>query len=957
MSWQAANRELVEREHELAVLRGALNAARAGQGSLVIVEGHQGLGKSALLDEAAALAQGLTMEVARARGRELERHYSFGGAMQLFADRVTHATGSERARLLKGAAELAAPLFEPHAPSAEPGRTSADDGQAFAILHGLFWLCQNLAEQRGAALIVDDVATIDETSMRFLHYLGERLAELPVVLVVSRHPVETTPGPPPLAGFDNRPETVILRPAPLSPDAVSSVVHQALPEAPEDLAWACMTATGGIPFLVRELIAAIESDPDPVTPSRVPLYGPQTVARSVLTRLSRLAFGATSLARAVAVLGDGTTLHRAATLARLEPRLASRVADSLAGAGILRVEQTVSFVHPVVRAAVHNELPTAERAHMRFEAAELLRAAGEAPEHVAVHLLETLPSGSEWVTTTLRVAARASVAHGAPDAAARMLRRALEEVTPATERGAILVELGRAEAAIGEPSAIYRLEEGLLLTGEPIERANVELSIGRLLAAQGDHPGAVTAFGRGLDVLGSDYGDTGAAALEEDLAAELSASMLDAGRAIVDGHAAVRDRFAASLQDPGPGATIAQRLLLAQAAVERALTGAPAGDVAELAGRAISAGPGDGPAGRDCALAAAQAFTWAGDLKTALALLDAEAARAEETGHVHDYATVCHHRAAAHMAAGSVPDAVVDAQVALDGRRFGWRLALPRTCAILATMLIERGELAEAHEALALAAPESDWLGRTAWNDLLAARARVAMAEGRPADALEDFLECGLRQDSLGATNPAVLPWRSGAALAALALGDRDTAERLAAEELDLASAFGAAPALGVALRTSGEVKGGAEGIALLEQSVATLEGSGAELELAHAHVSLGVTQRAAKRPEAARDPLRLGLDLARRCGATALAQRARDELVAAGGRPRREALRGKEALTPSERRTAELAARGLSNREVAETLFVTIKTVEWHLRNAYTKLGITSRSELAAALEERVVV
>jgi DNA-binding CsgD family transcriptional regulator len=941
----------MERERELAVLRGALGHARDGHGSLVVIDANQGLGKSALVDAAAGFASELGMEVLRARGRELERHYAFGGAMQLFAQRLADARPAERARLLSGAAELAEPVLE--AGGASPDSTGEDEGQAYSILHGLHWLCQNLAEGTGAAVIVDDAAMIDEPTQRFLHYLVERIVELPVALIITRHPVEPTPGPPPLAAFDVMPATRTIRPEPLSPDGVARVVRAALPTAGDDLVWACMTATGGIPFLVHELISAIESDPDPVTPERVPLYGPATVARSVITRLSRLTFGAAALARAVAVLGDGIHLRHAAELAGIEPAMAPRVADSLAAVGILRVEQTLAFVHPLVRAAVHNELPTAERAYMHLEAARLLHEAGEAADLVALHLLDAQPSGSAWATECLREAARAAIVRGAPASAMRLLRRALEEPPARHERGSILVELGRAEAAAGDRSAIVHLEQGLVLTGEPAARAHVELSIGRLLAAQGDHPGAVAAFGRGLDVVESADVIPGS---DRELVAQLTASMLTASRFVVSDHPLVRARFAAELQDPGRGDTVAERLLLAQAAVERALSGSAASEVAELALRAVSQdGLDEGPTGRAAALSAAQALTWAGDLDAAFALLDAEIALAEECGMVHDYATACHHRALVHIAAGNVADAVVDAQVALDGRRFGWRLAFPRTCAALAVMLVERGELPAAHEALALAGARADWLDHASWTDLVAARARVALADGRPADALNDYLECGLRQDEFGAPNPAVMAWRSGAATAALRLSDRETATHLAGEELDLACAFGAAPATGVALRTSGEVAGGSAGVALLEASVEILDGSGAELELAYSQVALGGMLRRANRRAAAREPLRIGLDLARRCGSAALALRARDELVAAGGRPRREALSGIEALTPSERRTAELGADGLTNREIAETLFVTVKTVEWHLRNAYAKLEITSRSELSEAMRAGV--
>ena len=136
-----------------------------------------------------------------------------------------------------------------------------------------------------------------------------------------------------------------------------------------------------------------------------------------------------------------------------------------------------------------------------------------------------------------------------------------------------------------------------------------------------------------------------------------------------------------------------------------------------------------------------------------------------------------------------------------------------------------------------------------------------------------------------------------------------------------------------------------------LEEAAAILDGCGAELEQARVMVDLGAALRRAPKPAHARGPLRAGFELASRCAATRLAEHARQELLAAGGRPRRAALSGRDALTPSELRVVELAAGELMNRDIAQTLFVTEKTVETHLRHAYAKLGLKSRRELAGAL------
>jgi DNA-binding CsgD family transcriptional regulator len=192
---------------------------------------------------------------------------------------------------------------------------------------------------------------------------------------------------------------------------------------------------------------------------------------------------------------------------------------------------------------------------------------------------------------------------------------------------------------------------------------------------------------------------------------------------------------------------------------------------------------------------------------------------------------------------------------------------------------------------------------------------------------------------------------RAGAAQALLRLGERDAAHRVAQSELADVRVFAAPRALGIATRVTGLTQGGEGGIQLLQESVASLRGSAAALELAHSLTELGAALRRAGQRAAAREPLAEALDLAVRCGARRLAGRAREELKATGARPRRESRFGVEALSPSELRVTSLAAEGRTNREIAQELYVTLKTVEGHLSRAYTKLGIQSRAQLSDVL------
>jgi DNA-binding CsgD family transcriptional regulator len=187
-------------------------------------------------------------------------------------------------------------------------------------------------------------------------------------------------------------------------------------------------------------------------------------------------------------------------------------------------------------------------------------------------------------------------------------------------------------------------------------------------------------------------------------------------------------------------------------------------------------------------------------------------------------------------------------------------------------------------------------------------------------------------------------------------LDERAEARALAAEEVKLSQTHGGPRARGVSLRAAGLVEGGTRGIELLRHAVTVLENSGARIEHARALADLGAALRRAGHRADSREILRTALDLAHRCGAHALSERARTELIAAGGRPRRLVLTGLDSLTASERRVAQLAAAGLANRDIAQQLFITTRTVEGHLTHVYQKLDITSREQLTDAFATRDV-
>jgi DNA-binding CsgD family transcriptional regulator len=249
-------------------------------------------------------------------------------------------------------------------------------------------------------------------------------------------------------------------------------------------------------------------------------------------------------------------------------------------------------------------------------------------------------------------------------------------------------------------------------------------------------------------------------------------------------------------------------------------------------------------------------------------------------------------------------------------------------------------------------------------------RARLRIATGRHEDALRELEASREMEDAWGIRTPAHSTWRSDAVRLLTTLDRLDEARALAQEDVGRARAFGDPRPLGIALRAAGlaaakgggatarsgeaaaSVEGDGRGIALLAESVATLHPSPARLELALSLLELGAAHRRAGRRTEARNPLREAVDVAADCGATAVAARAHDELVAAGARPRRDPIESRSRLTASEMRVAKMAAEGMTNRGIAQSLFLTEKTIEVHLTNSYRKLDISSRSQLPRALD-----
>jgi len=711
------------------------------------------------------------------------------------------------------------------------------------------------------------------------------------------------------------------------------------PDAGDDVCRAAYAATRGNPSLIR----ALGESAGQVTPTPVEIAtaAPRSVAERILHRVEALGHNASVVVSAAAVLGDGAELRHLADLAGLDGRSAGELVDELISGGLFVRDRRITFHEPMLRRAVGAALPPAQHSELHFRAAELLADDGAGPMRLAEHLLETIPAANGWIVDVLSEAAAAAMAEGAPRAAVTYLRRALEEPPPADRRPRVSMALGRAEATAGYPEAVDHLLRAMETIPDRRERAEISLDAGRTLLVLGRRADAAEAFRRGLRELDDPT---------DELFGRLSAA-----------HETIR-RLWPTREEDGPPEPVGEaptsddapddRALLAQLALQGALQGDSRQRVIELAIRALDRGAllRDETADGLAYYLACEALTIAEDLSLAEVALTAAVKDGLARGSVLGTATAHFFRSLVFLRRGGVREAAADARRALDAERYGWRFASSAARGVLAEAFVEFGSLAEAWPCLAAAeaAAGQNVAARVA---LTASRAHVRDLHGKSQEALADFLECGRLLERMRAGNPAVVPWRSGAARALASMGDRDEARSLLEQELALAEAFGAPGVVGRSLRALGAVERGERALEALEAAVERLEKSQAALERSRALVDYGAALRRSGRRRAAREPLLNGLDLARRFGAEALARRAMAEIKATGARPRRTALTGREALTPREEQVATLAAEGKSNREIARELVVTQKTVEWHLRHAFRKLGLSSRNELSRAL------
>jgi len=935
---------LLERDIETADLQRAVDHSAHGVGRLVMIEGPAGIGKTSLVDAARDRARRAGMNVRVARGAELERSFAFGVVRQLFDPLVATAGAAEREEWFAGAAQLAAPLFDAHALMDERGGQDS----IYPRMHGLYWMCSNIARPRPIALCIDDAQWADGPSLAFFGFLARRLDELPMLLLVAAR--ASDPGTPDsLTALFGETIARVLKPRALSAHGVEQMlVAWGKAGVDEPFALACRAATGGNPFLLRELFRELDEagiEPLAANAPRVRSLGPRRLADTVLARLARLSPAAPALARAVAILGDGASITMAAALAGVDQGEAVAAAAAMRSSDLLAHDVGLTFAHAIIRAAIYDSELPASRVIDHARAAALLHERGAPAEQVAAQILLADGFTDAWVSEQLRLAAESSMALGAPGNAIAYLERALTVEAEPDRQAPLLAQLGHAEALAGIRDAPEHLEAAVRLTSDPEERALIAIALAQVLKLTGRATRAVELLSA-LPPLPD-------AALSDQITMELlSAALISHGALQL-----LADRIV-SLEDRGAAASLPrERFELALLGFGKVLANAPVAEITDLIDRAgaVSSAGDDRIILPPGAVAAGAALLYCDRLEEAAVRFEAIIERARRHGSLAHLLIGLSRRAEVAYRRGDLGEALADATAAYDLFKDVSAVAsvlLPHPIAMINNIAAEQ-ERSDSELAELLRVTDQN-LDRDALHIglTLHSRARVLLARGQPALALDQLRELGELDASFGVATPAFIPWRSDAALILNRLGDRAAAAQLAEDEVELATAMGAPRAIGISLRAFALVQP-SPSVEMLEQAVEVLERSPARLEQARALVDLGATMRRAAGRAAARAPLREGHEIALLCGATRLAARARHEIAASGARMAPLGLHGAAALTPSERRVAELAAQGQTNRDIAQTLFITEKTVETHLRHVFDKLDVRSRHKLASLLGE----
>ncbi|MGW2749159.1 LuxR C-terminal-related transcriptional regulator [Streptomyces sp. NPDC001450] len=896
---------LIGRQQELAALDELTSLPT--RGNKMFVRGDRGFGKSALLRAFTEGAVHRGFRVLRAAGDPADGEFDL--LRRLFACWDGFSALTEAEDLVRAEERLCAP------------------GQGPAVL------------------VIDDLHLADSASLRQLGRLLRRSPHSRPAVVAALVPnAGTAPGREVIGDllpcFDHQ-----MTLTPFGADEVRVMAAAELGVDPEPaFLQACLDATSGIPSVLQGVLGSVRASgiaPDGAAAARILEHVPGELGRTVLADIGSHGEEVRSVALAVAVLSGHPAVSLLAHVTALDEGTVEDVLHTLDRAGIVvHTPQGPRFPAPALAAAVANEVAPGMRRDLHTRAARFLLDTHAPWDSLTPHLLQCRP-GEKWVAEALLRAAE-EVGGDDSDNTIACLRRALQEPLRDDVRASVLISLGEAELGLCARTAVRSLRGSLQLRLPPQTHAKAARSLATTLFALNRYPEGIEVLHDTIDQLRP---------RDPDHALRTEIDLLYAGITHGFPETPEWDRLQELSASPAPGPA-SEHALEALLALREVMTCGSPRLVLAHAGRALAHGVM--PKGDESFVytGAVLAVSVAGRPELALSRVDAsmERQRGRGSGLARGYVHTL--RAGAHYRLGNVDDCLRDARTALDAlRSVGVRAPANHSAAMWADALVKQGRADEAEQLLERQGLNGSLAPHWANDFTTLVRGRVRRAQGRLRQALADFLDSGERACARGLGHPAVLPWRSEAALTHALLGEHGQASQLADDELRLARAWGVPETVGSALRAAGLLAGGDEGARLLGEAVTLLETTNCRHAYAQALLDCGVLLVRQGAPDAARTHLQQALKVAQRCGATVIVREAEDELRGSGYRPASQGAQGTGALTQAERRVARLAAQGMTNRSIAEELFVELRTVELHLSRAYRKLGITGRAGLADAL------
>jgi hypothetical protein len=711
-----AHGPLIERSAELEALAGAVRRLAAGGGAVVVLEAPAGLGKTALLDRAAALAGDADCLVRRAAPGPLERHFPFGVVRALLEAPLREG----EAQPLDGALAAAGELLL-------SGTVPAGDA-TMAVAHSVLWLCSALAERRPLALLVDDAQWADRASLEVLAYMARRIEDLPLLIVTGAR-VDDPDGPSDLLSLlGGVRSATVLQPQPLSPRGAAKLIRRLAPETRLAVCRDLHRAAGGNPWLLGELgrQLAVHGPEALLEPGRGTPPLTAMAHDAVRRRMAQLAPRDRAVVAALAVIGDGAPPHALAAVAGVTVGELGPARDALVAAGLLAAGGE-RFAHGLIAVAIAAGLARAERERLHREAARALMSDRADADLVAGHLLQCGPQADPEVSELLQRAAAAAAHCGAPHTAAAYLERALQERAPGDDRGRMLAQLATVAFDAGLPDSRQQLLEALHEARDRASRVDVLTRLAALNATGPGDSGLTALFEREL-----------AAESDPDARLAVEVAALDALILLPDRNAErVRRVNAIDLSkttDP-----LLQRVVLAHRAWAASELGTP--DARTSAALARQALDGDlllPEAGRRSAYhLALRALLLTDNADEARQAIDALREDAVARGSLRLRAGVAWYGAELALRVGDVAGAEDQARLALSLVHQDVNVFTGGAINVLVCALAERGAFEEAQQVLRERRVDAE-LGRIRWR-VRHARARLWLAEG-------DFERAGARR-------------------------------------------------------------------------------------------------------------------------------------------------------------------------------------------------------------------